>query len=229
MIFFDLDNTLLDHDGAEQDAIRTFVSRYHDKVIALTDTPEVIWRQITDKHRARWRAGELNFEQQRRARISELFKRPLTCKQADQLFTEYFNIYQQHWRLFPDVEPALQRLKDTAPLAVISNGFIYQQEAKLEQTGIRHYFRFVMTSEQAGVAKPDWGIFKAACQRGQVSPEQCWYIGNHPQRDAQAGQRAGLKSVWLNRNALQANPNTRVVRSLDGFVDLVQLTANSLI
>ncbi|PSW02104.1 HAD family hydrolase [Photobacterium lipolyticum] len=229
MIFFDLDNTLLDHDGAEQDAIRTFVSRYHDNVIALTDTPEVIWRQITDKHRARWRAGELNFEQQRRARISELFKRPLTSKQADQLFTEYFNIYQQHWRLFPDVEPALKRLKDTAPLAVLSNGFTYQQEAKLEQTGIRHYFRFVMTSEQAGVAKPDLGIFKAACQRGKVSPEQCWYIGNHPLRDAQAGQLAGMKSVWLNRNALQASPNTRVVRSLEGFVDLVQLTANSLI
>ena len=26
MIFFDLDNTLLDHDGAEQDAIRDFPS-----------------------------------------------------------------------------------------------------------------------------------------------------------------------------------------------------------
>jgi len=222
MIFFDLDNTLLDHDGAERDAIRSFVARHQNDIIPYSGKPEVVWREITDKHRARWRAGELNFEEQRRARISELFQRPLTVTEADRLFAEFYAIYRQHWRLFPDVKPALQQLREVSPLAVITNGFSCQQEAKLVSTGIRDYFSLVMTSEQAGVAKPDKRIFLAALQSAKVSADECWFIGNHPQNDAHAAQHVGMKSVWLNRLGTTQKVNTRVVRSLSGFVDLVK-------
>lgn len=222
MIFFDLDNTLLDHDGAEKDAIRSFVARYQDDIIPYTGTPELIWREITDKHRARWRAGELTFEEQRRARISELFQRPLTVAEADRLFAEFYAIYRCHWRLFPDVKPALEQLRDVAPLAVITNGFSCQQEAKLSHTGIRDYFTLVMTSEQAGYAKPDRRIFQAALQAAKVSADECWFIGNHPYNDAHAAQQIGMKAVWLNRSGKTEKVNTRVVRSLLGFADLVK-------
>ncbi|MCW8328067.1 HAD family hydrolase [Photobacterium sp. SDRW27] len=222
MIFFDLDNTLLDHDGAEQDAIRSFVARHQNDIIPYADKPEDIWREITDKHRARWRAGELNFEEQRRARISELFQRPLTVAEADRLFAEFYAIYRRHWRLFPDVKPALEQLRNVSPLAVITNGFSCQQEAKLVSTGIRDYFSMVMTSEQAGFAKPDKRIFLAALQSAKVSPDECWFIGNHPQNDAHAAQHVGMKAVWLNRFGRTQKVNTRVVRSLSGFVDLVK-------
>lgn len=223
MIFFDLDNTLLDHDGAEQDAIRSFVARYRDSIIPYEGKPEVIWREITDRHRARWRAGELNFEEQRRARISELFERPLTVAEADRLFAEFYAIYRQHWRLFPDVEPALKQLRKVSSLAVITNGLNIQQEAKLIETGIREYFSFIMTSEQAGAAKPDPRIFHAALQFAKNSADECWFIGNHPQNDAHAAQEAGMKAVWLNRCGSRKKVNTRVVRSLSGFVDLVKI------
>ncbi|MGF1716885.1 HAD family hydrolase [Photobacterium chitinilyticum] len=223
MIFFDLDNTLLDHDGAEQDAIRSFASRYRDSIVPFQGSPEAIWREITDRQRARWRAGELTFEGQRRARISELFERPLTVAEADQLFAEFYAIYRQHWRLFPDVEPALRQLRDCSPLAVITNGLSIQQEAKLTETGIREYFSFIMTSEQAGAAKPDPRIFQAALQFANKSADECWFIGNHPLNDAHAAQKVGMKTVWLNRCGSREKVNTRVVRSLSGFVDLVKI------
>ncbi|ELR65226.1 2-haloalkanoic acid dehalogenase [Photobacterium marinum] len=228
MIFFDLDNTLLDHDGAERDAIRSFFASYRNSIIPYPDTPEQLWREITDKHRARWRSGELNFEEQRRARISELFERPLTVAEADQLFAEYYDIYRRHWRLFSDVEPALKQLHTLSPLAVITNGFNSQQTAKLRETGILDYFSLVMTSEQAGVAKPDPRIFQAAINSAKESPEDCWYIGNHPENDALAAQQVGMKAVWLNRygsdTRSEIRPGTRVVRSLTGFADLVKTT-----
>ncbi|WP_299015829.1 HAD family hydrolase [uncultured Photobacterium sp.] len=228
MIFFDLDNTLLDHDGAEQDAIRSFVFRYPDSIISSPDRPEQIWRDITNRYRARWRAGELNFEEQRRARISELFERPLTVSEADQLFAEYYAIYRTHWRLFPDVIPALKQLKAVSPLAVISNGFSSKQTAKLRETGILDYFGFVMTSEQAGAAKPDPRIFQAAIYSAKERAEECWYIGNHPENDVLAAQQFGMKAVWLNRRDSVAKVGTRVVRSLTGFVDLVKTSMGIL-
>lgn len=223
MIFFDLDNTLLDHDGAEQDAIRSFVARYRADIVPFQGKPEGIWREITDRHRARWRAGVLTFEGQRRARISELFERPLTVAEADQLFAEFYAIYRQHWRLFPDVKPALEQLRELSPLAVISNGLSRQQQTKLVETGIADYFSFIMTSEQAGAAKPDPRIFQAALKFADKSADECWYIGNHPLNDAQAAQEVGMKTVWLNRRGLREKVHTRVVRSMAGFVDLVKI------
>ncbi|MGF1680522.1 HAD family hydrolase [Photobacterium minamisatsumaniensis] len=223
MIFFDLDNTLLDHDGAEQDAIRTFIARYpHDLIDGCLQSPETVWRDITDRQRVRWRAGELNFEGLRRARISELFKKPLSNEQADNLIGEYYQIYRQHWRLFPDVLPALTQLQTISPLAVITNGFTFQQEAKLQDTNISEFFRFVVTSEQVGVAKPDAHIFQQAVRLAKENAHECWFIGNHPMNDAEAAKQVGLKAVWLNRHRYETKVTTRVVRTLGGFVDLVK-------
>ncbi|PSW19647.1 HAD family hydrolase [Photobacterium sanctipauli] len=224
MIFFDLDNTLLDHDGAEQDAIRTFVSRYIDEVSdEARQSPETVWRAITDRQRIRWRAGELSFQELRRARISELFKSPLSSEQADRLVSEYYQIYRLHWRLFPDVVPALTQLQQVSPLAVITNGFAFQQQAKLQDTNISEFFRFVVTSEQVGVAKPDPIIFQQAVKSAKAHAGDCWFVGNHPINDAEAAQQAGLKAVWLNRHRFDTKVSTRVVRTLDGFVDLVKV------
>ncbi|PSU32048.1 HAD family hydrolase [Photobacterium lutimaris] len=221
MIFFDLDNTLLDHDGAEQDAIRDFAKRYCDDIIDCPDGIETMWRAITDEKRRQWRAGALNFEGLRRARISALFRRPLSEEQADRLIAEYYEHYRQYWRLFPDVLPALEKLRDVEPLAIITNGFTYHQEAKLQATGIREFFSYLVISEQVGAAKPDPRIFQRALKQSGKQAHECWYIGNHPHNDAMAASQLGFKAVWLNRQKLDTKVSTRVVRSLDGLVDLV--------
>lgn len=223
MIFFDLDNTLLDHDGAEQQAIRVFAARYSSQIQTCSDGIEQDWRRITDQQRARWRSGELSFEQLRRARISALFRTPLSDEQAERLSVEYYRLYRQHWMLFPDVLPALNILQQLSPLAIITNGFAFHQETKLRETGIRDYFRFMVISEEVGVAKPDQRIFQHALRRASEPASACWYIGNHPQLDAQAASDVGMKAVWLNRNRAENRVSTRVVRSLEGFADLVRM------
>ncbi|MBC7003220.1 HAD family hydrolase [Photobacterium sp. BZF1] len=221
MIFFDLDNTLLDHDGAEQDAICDFAKRYRDEIIDCPDGIEVMWRTITDEKRQQWRTGKLNFEGLRRARISALFRRPLSEELADRLIDEYYSSYRQYWRLFPDVQPALEKLRNVSPLAIITNGFTYHQEAKLKTTGIREFFSYLVISEQVGAAKPDPKIFQHALKQSGKSAAECWYIGNHPLNDATAASELGFKAVWLNRHNNDTKVPTRVVRSLEGLVDLV--------
>ncbi|MGR5064322.1 HAD family hydrolase [Photobacterium sp. DNB22_13_2] len=221
MIFFDLDNTLLDHDGAEQDAIRDFAKRYRDDIIDCPDGIEAMWRAITDEKRQQWRAGALNFEGLRRARISALFRRPLSEEQADRLIAEYYIYYRQYWRLFPDVLPALEKLRNVVPLAIITNGFTYHQEDKLQVTGIREFFSYLVISEQVGAAKPDPRIFQRALKQSGKQAQECWYIGNHPFNDATAASQLGFKAVWINRQKLDTKVSTRVVRSLEGLVDLV--------
>lgn len=219
MIFFDLDNTLLAHDDAEGKAITAFYQKYQSSLI-VTDNIVHTWKKITDTHRSDWRAGKLTYAQQRCARMSELFIEPLSERQAGEYFAEFYQLYQQNWSLYPDTLEAIKRLS-VFPLGVISNGYTMNQMAKLEQTGLSSYFKLLITSESAGVAKPSPDIFRFAANLAGGDIASHWYIGNNADMDAQAAHNAGMKAVWLNRINIDAKTSTRVVRSLTGFSDLL--------
>ncbi|MBP0600336.1 HAD family hydrolase [Herbaspirillum sp. LeCh32-8] len=96
--------------------------------------------------------------------------------------------------LFGDVEPALQRLKQTLALGSVSNGF-----ADLERIGLAGHFGVSIAAHRFGRAKPDAAIFHAACEALGVAPGETVYVGDEPYLDVQGAQQAGLRAVWMNR------------------------------
>ncbi len=105
MIFFDIDETLLDNKSAETTAAMEFHKIYQD---IFPESPSEFarnWRALTEKHVQRYLAGELSFQGQRRERLRELFShdRILSDAKADNLFQRYLDAYERSWRLFPDV------------------------------------------------------------------------------------------------------------------------------
>jgi putative hydrolase of the HAD superfamily len=117
MIFFDLDGTLLDHDAAERQGALVFAAAFG------LDKSDFIarWRDVSDRHMGRFLAGEIDFAEQRRLRIQEVFGRELCNDEADEAFKSYLDAYESGWRLYPDVLPCLERLEGTA-LGVVTNG-----------------------------------------------------------------------------------------------------------
>ncbi len=196
MIFFDLDGTLLDHDAAERRGIQAFAT-----VFGLEDPDFVArWRDASERHMDRFLAGEIDFAGQRRLRVQKLLGRRLSDTEAAEIFHVYLDAYERAWQLYPDVLPCLQRLEGTR-LGVITNGQREQQLKKLEATAILSRFALVVTSEDAGAAKPDPETFGAACDRAGVPPAACTYIGDRLETDARAAARAGLRGIWLDRTA----------------------------
>ena len=196
MIFFDLDGTLLDHDAAERQGALAFAAAF-----GLDESGFVtLWREASERYMDRFLAGEIDFAEQRRLRLQDLLGRALSNDQAAEIFGVYLDAYERGWRLYPDVLPCLEGLAGTE-LGVITNGHRGQQLKKLEATAILANFALVVTSEDAGVAKPDPDIFAAACERAGVPPTACTYIGDHLETDARAAARAGLHGIWLDRTA----------------------------
>ena len=74
--------------------------------------------------------------------------------EADTIFSDYLDHYEASWQIFPDVLAFLEAHAEQY-LAVLSDGAQKQQEAKLTNTGIRHYFQFVVTAESIGLSKPN--------------------------------------------------------------------------
>ena len=99
-------------------------------------------------------------------------------------FDEFLEIYEASWRLFDDVLPMLEALSNR-PLGVITNGTDAQQRAKLERCGIANRFAVVLTSEAAGVGKPDARIFAQAAARLNTAPKRCVHVGDDWTRDVE--------------------------------------------
>jgi FMN hydrolase / 5-amino-6-(5-phospho-D-ribitylamino)uracil phosphatase len=97
--------------------------------------------------------------------------------------------------LYPDVRPALERLKARYRLFALSNG-----NADLKRCGLAHFFDGHVTARSAGAAKPDARIFTRLLVEAGVRAADVLHIGDDPVTDVDGARRAGLQAVWLNRD-----------------------------
>ena len=61
-----------------------------------------------------------------------------------------------------------------------------------------------MTSEEAGVEKPNPKIFLDCLHKLQIKPQEALYIGDSFERDIIGAHAAGLLPFWLNTTRQQA-------------------------
>jgi len=97
-------------------------------------------------------------------------------------------------RFYPDTLAALARLSAKVPIAAITNG-----NADLSRIGLDHLFTFRLSACEYGAAKPDPGIFHAACARLGLAPHDVLHVGDSIEADVLGATRAGLRSCWLKR------------------------------
>jgi FMN phosphatase YigB (HAD superfamily) len=200
IVCFDLDNTLIDRDAAFLAWARWFVGR------AGLGVEAVEWLVAHDNGGFRARA--------------ELFAG----------FEERFGVavsvdeYDREHPLFTWAEPAvldgLARLGAAGwRVAVVTNGSVVQQSAKLSHTGIGAAVDFCCISEAVGVRKPDPEIFAIAAEGAGASLAGGWMVGDHPSYDIAGGRNAGLRTIRVGHHHEIAEPvaDHHVASVLDAF------------
>ena len=200
-IIFDLDGTLVDDEHAVEIAPETFRSQYREWLPMSSQDLKRQWMALLDLHFGRYLAGEISMQEQRRARLRDVFETAIPVlpdKHADEMFAVYERAYRQAWIPFSDAVPALAALTPFR-LAVLTNGNLALQVEKLQNAGLLEYFTDVFASSEIGFAKPHPEAFQEACRRLGIEPGRCIYIGDNLKTDAEGSFAAGLVSVWLNR------------------------------
>ncbi|WP_372722748.1 HAD family hydrolase [Immundisolibacter sp.] len=99
--------------------------------------------------------------------------------------------------LFADVLPVLTELAAQLTLGGLTNG-----NADIARIGLGGLLRFCVSAHSVGVAKPHPAIFEAASAAAGVPVEQVLHVGDDPQRDVIGARAAGMRTVWVNRDAL---------------------------
>jgi putative hydrolase of the HAD superfamily len=126
--------------------------------------------------------------------------------------------------VFPDARPALEDLRRTHKLALLTNGPPDLQREKIEGGNLAPYFEAVIISGEVGIGKPDPRIFALALDRLDASPETAVMVGDSLRRDIAGAQGAGLKAIWVNRSGVDPGEGSRPdaqVTDLRGLRDVI--------
>ncbi len=235
VVLFDLDDTLMAHTRAVDEAIARAQTTAGGG-FAADDAAAVQrrWAELEERHYTRYLTGELTYLGQRVARARDLLAPyGIELDEAEALawFDLYLVGYRDAWRLFDDVLPALDALQSALPgvrFGIITNGDLAFQTDKLHRIGLWERLDLapvradgsvpataadparqgrVIASGELGVTKPDPRIFHAAAAAFEVAPERCAYVGDRVRTDAVGAHDAGMLGIWLDRGR-DRNPMT---------------------
>ncbi|MCA2217707.1 HAD family hydrolase [Jidongwangia harbinensis] len=200
-VLFDLDGTLLDQDGAVDDALRRWLP-----TLGVAPEPHVLarWHEIQERHLGAWRERRITFAEQRRRRLRDFLPEVGVAAAApdlDHIFAGYLRCYQASWRAFDDADDALTAVAAAGlAVAVLTNGTTEQQNDKLARVGLAGRVGPVWTVDNLGVAKPDTGAFLGACARWGLPPAAVLSVGDRHDLDVLPARAAGLSAVLLDRH-----------------------------
>jgi putative hydrolase of the HAD superfamily len=223
-VVWDVDDTLFDYTGADRAGMRLHLAA--EGLLAAYESAEqaiVRWREITDVQWARFSAGEVDFQGQRRDRVRVFLGEELSDAEADAWFQRYIAHYETVWALFPDVLPVLDALAASHRHAVLSNSSLTVQDHKLRVLGVHDRFETILCAAELGVSKPEAGAFHAACEALELAPGQVAYVGDHPEIDGRGAAEAGLRSFWIDRDGVYATGGAPV--GLHRIATLAELPA----
>lgn len=123
------------------------------------------------------------------------------------------------WVVFPDVLPALRRLRDSGiRMGVVSN-WDSRLPAVLELLDLRHWFEALGVSHLEGVEKPDPALFHVVIRRLGADPDRTLHVGDLPQLDLAGARAAGIDGVLIDRaGTLGLEPSISDLEALVGIV-----------
>jgi putative hydrolase of the HAD superfamily len=197
VLCFDLDDTFWDVrqvlDRAEQ-RVGAFLERRYPRLALRHGRADFLAARLQLAAAAPDRAHDLTWlrtETMRRLAVAEGY--------PDEAGAEAFEVFiaaRNEVELFPDVQPALERLGTRFRLATLSNG-----NADLHRIGLAPLFSAMLNAAGVGVAKPHPGAFAAVARELGCEPAQMLYVGDDPHADVLGARAAGLRTAWVNRRA----------------------------
>lgn len=188
--FLELFQSILEREGhpVELDTLIGGISVVSDRFAMMAKSGQ-IWSNSADKSRAFWLGVYGDLLQRVGVGNSDGL--------ADVLYRAFTDL--DNYRLFPDVERALDRLRSAGlRLGLVSN-FEEWLELLLERLGVTAYFETRVISGVEGIEKPDPRIFRLALDRTGLQAGESVYVGDNPVFDTQPAEAIGMLGVLLDR------------------------------
>jgi len=171
---------------------------------------------------------EFNHTRREWAEIVDASFRGLVSPPPSQtFFPELFSCFSepQAWRVFEDVEPALDALASRGfKLGVISN-WDERLQPLLGRLNLLGYFDVVVVSCDVGFPKPSRVIFEHAAEKFGLPPSAILHVGDSAEMDLRGAKTAGLQAVGLRRRP-ESHQQGQPARHITSLHELEALLAS---
>jgi HAD superfamily hydrolase (TIGR01509 family) len=209
LILFDLDNTICDYAGARMARTRYAFEPHFAVVEELEIAIDAAMQHATD--------GDEHF------RIV-LAEHGITDPALIESVKErYIEDRYRGLKLFDDALEVVRMISKVAKVGMITNGPTEIQRPKIQLLEIEAYFPVIVISEEAGVWKPDPGIFEIALHGYGVEARNAVYVGDSPEHDIPGAHAAGMRAVWINRTGVRWPGGREPDAEIRGLYELLPL------
>ncbi len=227
-VFFDLDHTLWDFETNSKDTLHELYQE-----LSLGQRSGVDFNQFHDTYHHynelywdRFRKGHINREELRWRRMwRTLVEFRITDEPLSKTMSErYLEILPTKTNLFPHCTEILDYLSNKGyPMHLITNGFEKTQHMKIKNSGIAHYFKEVITSEQAGIMKPHAAIFEYALNTTGAKAAESIMIGDTLEVDILGALNAGIDAAYVHATVPEGSKvkPTYVLKDLNALRDIL--------
>jgi putative hydrolase of the HAD superfamily len=198
-IYFDLDDTLLNHKKAEQNGLLDVYDHFAEmKKVSSNDLLQT-YHTINSGLWLEYGEGRIDRHQLHRRRFEETFiELGIPADLYQEAGKVYMSYYRNHWEWIEGAKKAYETVAGKYPTGIITNGFAETQRLKIEQFGFKHTARHIVISEEVGVMKPQPGIFNYAAKLCRFSKDEILYVGDSYSSDVEGGKAAGWRVAWYN-------------------------------
>ncbi len=195
-----MDNTLFDHHHSLQSAISAVQEKYAD--LARHDPEDLVVEYSAALQHAydKYLRKEITYEETQGMKVHMFFTalglQEPTPEEVKEFRATYKPAYRASRRATPGSIETLVRLREHGYcLAIVTNGQIEDQTAKVEAIGLRHLIDRIFTSEEVGCPKPDRRIFQRALEELSALPHRTHMVGDSEESDVKGALDAGLNAI----------------------------------
>ena len=160
-------------------------------------------------------------------RFEQLF-RELGVDHSGKAISERYEVLlsRQH-EFMPGAEQLLMDLSPRYDLYLASNGAAAVQNPRLNDAGLRPYFKDIFISEEMGADKPSKAFFDACFAAiPDFHPEEAAMVGDSLTSDIRGGLNAGLHTIWFNPHGKSLRPGISPEYTICQLSELPSLLAS---
>lgn len=223
-VYFDLDDTLLDHKSAQMKALDATLSDFKFSENISSEEFKNAYHLRNKELWHQYNHGRITQDELRYRRFAETLEElGLDTGLFEKVESRYMHHYEHSWDWVPGAEVAYGQIRKSLPAGVVTNGFAKTQYKKIRKFGLVQNGEKTVISEEVGYLKPHPAIFKYAVEIAGVQPHQVLYVGDSFNSDIEGGKAAGLRTAWYNPDSPSSKPD-----EADLVFDDFKILANQL-
>lgn len=195
ILLFDADNTVLDFNSAESQALQRAFLQCN---LPFDQHTLQVYRKHNVKEWQRYEKEEITRDEvlvNRFAFTFEELQLPFdgrVCHLYEQYLHDGFDVV-------PFAEEVLQRLQKVCRLYIVTNGVLSIQNSRMKGSGLEKYFEKRFVSEEIGFPKPKKQFFDYCFAHiPNVDKSKTLLIGDSLSSDILGGINAGIDTCWYN-------------------------------